>query len=197
MELTKVQKLSRVLKILVWITLICNILALICVPEIVMILKDGGPSRLREFMMELSRTMAYNGGQGAFFQLMVIFGCYRAVWTSMETAIWTVFFWICGICTAVMLCQALHILKTIRQGNPFQMVNARSMKRAAVSCWVISGASLVRLVIWLYLEGNPAPLFTYTCLFIPVFFMGGLLFMVMSALFFQAAQLQEDQDLTI
>ena len=41
------------------------------------------------------------------------------------------------------------------------------------------------------------PLFTYTALFIPAFFMGGLLFLVMSALFRQAAELKEDQDLTI
>ena len=41
------------------------------------------------------------------------------------------------------------------------------------------------------------PFFTYNTLFVPVFFMAGLLFMVMSALFRQAAELKEDQDLTI
>ena len=44
---------------------------------------------------------------------------------------------------------------------------------------------------------NLAPLFTYNALAIPAFFMGGLLFLVMSALFRQAAELKEDQDLTI
>ena len=77
------------------------------------------------------------------------------------------------------------------------MANARSMKRAALCCWVISAASLVRLILWLWAEGNPAPLFTYTALFIPAFFMAGLLFQVMSALFRQAAEMKEDQDLTI
>lgn len=62
---------------------------------------------------------------------------------------------------------------------------------------MISGAALVRLVLWLWSEGNVWPLFTYTALFIPAFFMGGLLFLVMSALFRQAAELKEDQDLTI
>ena len=37
----------------------------------------------------------------------------------------------------------------------------------------------------------------YTALFVPAFFMAGLLFLVMSALFRQAAELQEDRDLTI
>ena len=197
MEEAKVQRLSRVLKILVWIALVCNLIALLFVPELVMVLKDGGPSKLRGFMMELTTTMTYNGGQGAFFNLMVLLGCYYVVWQSVESALWTVFFWVCGACTAVILVQALNILKTIGQGEPFRMDNARSMKRAAVSCWVISAAALVRLLIWLYMEGTLAPLFTYTCLFIPVFFMVGLLFMVMSALFRQAALLQEDQDLTI
>ena len=89
------------------------------------------------------------------------------------------------------------MLDTILQGNPFQNANARALKRAAVCCWVISGLALVRLVLWLWAEGNPAPLFTYTALFVPAFFMAGLLFLVMSALFRQAAGLQEDQDLTI
>ena len=51
------------------------------------------------------------------------------------------------------------------------------------------------------LKGEPywsiGPLFTYNALFVPVFFMAGLLCMVMSALFRQAAELKEDQDLTI
>ena len=40
-------------------------------------------------------------------------------------------------------------------------------------------------------------IYTYNTLFIPIFLMGGLLFLVMSALFRQAAELKEDQDLTI
>ena len=74
---------------------------------------------------------------------------------------------------------------------------ARALKRAALACWVISGGAFVRLVLWLWVERGPAPLFTYNALFIPAFFMAGLLFMVMSALFRQAAELKEDQDLTI
>ncbi|RKI70554.1 DUF2975 domain-containing protein [bacterium 1xD42-67] len=35
------------------------------------------------------------------------------------------------------------------------------------------------------------------CRFVPAFFIRGLLFLVMSALFRQAAELKEDQDLTI
>ena len=41
------------------------------------------------------------------------------------------------------------------------------------------------------------PLFTYNALFCPVFLMGGLLCLVMSALFRQAAELKAENDLTI
>ena len=97
----------------------------------------------------------------------------------------------------MILWQAKRVLDTILQGNPFQKANAAALKRAAVCCWIISGIALIRLVFWLWSEGNLAPLATYTALFVPAFFMGVLLFLVMSALFRQAAELQEDQDLTI
>jgi len=119
------------------------------------------------------------------------------VWTDPAAAFLTVFFWLCGVCTALILWQARCVLDTILAEDPFRMANARALKRAAVCCWIISGSALIRLVLWLYAEGNMKPFFTYNTLFVPVFFMAGLLFMVMSALFRQAAELKEDQDLTI
>ena len=38
---------------------------------------------------------------------------------------------------------------------------------------------------------------TYNALFVPIFLMGGLLFMVMCALFRQAVELKAENDLTI
>lgn len=129
--------------------------------------------------------------------LAVFLAAWPAVWTRLDTALLTLFYWLCGGCTAVILWQAKRVLDTILTQTPFLRANAGALKRAAVCCWVISGAALVRLVLWLWSEGNVRPLFTYTALFIPAFFMGGLLFLVMSALFRQAAELKEDQDLTI
>ena len=119
------------------------------------------------------------------------------VWTDRLLSLVTLFLWLCGICTAVILWQAKKVLDTILAQTPFQKTNARALHRAAVCCWIISGMALVRLVLWLWADGTPAPLFTYTALFIPAFFMAGLLFQVMSALFRQASELKEDQDLTI
>jgi len=119
-------------------------------------------------------------------------------WT--EISYWVVlmlFFWVCGSCTAVILWQARKILDNILAGETFCMENAVSMNRAAACCWIISGAALVRFVIETAMLRSFATFFTYNTLFIPAFFMAGLLFRVMAALFRQAAELQEDQDLTI
>ena len=107
------------------------------------------------------------------------------------------FFWVCGVCTLVILWQAKRILNTILMQEPFQMANAKAMHRAAVSCWIISLASLVRCVAEIAMLRDLAKLFTYNTFFVPCFFMAGLLFMVMETLFRQAADLREDQALTI
>ena len=120
-------------------------------------------------------------------------------WSGYGPEVWwsAAFFLGCGICTAVLLWQARCILSTIIVQTPFQRSNARSMKRAAASCWGIALLAAVRMAVWFLRLRGAAPLFTFTALFIPVSLMAGLLFLVMSALFRQAAELKEDQDLTI
>ena len=120
-------------------------------------------------------------------------------WSGYGPEVWwsAAFFLGCGICTAVLLWQARCILSTIIVQTPFQRSNARSMKRAAASCWGIALLAAVRMAVWFLRLRSAAPLFTFTALFIPVSLMAGLLFLVMSALFRQAAELKEDQDLTI
>lgn len=195
MERDSVQKTAKVLRVLVLVVFVLNLLCLLLTPGATAYVADGGPGRLVQALQgEVERWM----GQGEHFPMGIIFVVsWWAVWSHAETAVLTVFFWLCGVCTAVILWQAKKVLDTILQGSPFQQANARSLKRAAVCCWIISGAALVRLVLWLWADGTLAPLFTYTTLFVPAFFMAGLLFLVMSALFGQAAELKEDQDLTI
>lgn len=159
-----VQYTAKLLRILVYIVLGCNVVCLPLVP---------------------------------YFVLMSILIQSLKVLTVPYAIAMIAFFWICGCCTAVILWQAKRILDTILAGEPFQMANAVSMNRAAVACWVISAAALVRFVAETVILWNPVTFFTYNTLFIPCFFMAGLLFRVMAALFHQAAELQEDQDLTI
>ena len=72
-----------------------------------------------------------------------------------------------------------------------------NLRRAAVCCFLISAAALIRLLWGFWYYASILPLLTYNALFVPVFFMGGLLCLVMSALFRQAAELKAENDLTI
>ena len=176
--------LARILRVLVIAVLAMNILCLLLVPGIVAYVSDGGPAALvQAAQAELQFWLnAWQGREAeTHFPMLVVFlAAWSAVWTRLDTALLTLFYWLCGGCTAVILWQAKRVLDTILTQTPFLRANAGALKRAAV-----------------WSEGNVWPLFTYTALFIPAFFMGGLLFLVMSALFRQAAELKEDQDLTI
>lgn len=86
-------------------------------------------------------------------------------------AVLAVFLLVCGSYTAFILWQA--------------------------GCFVISIAALCRTVWGFFYYQSLEPLLTYNFLFCLLFFMGGLLFLVMSALFQQAAEMREEQELTI
>lgn len=195
MEKNAVQHLTRILRGLVIAVLIVNILCMFLVPGLAWLLADGGPDAVRKYLIEelAAGYTAHTMGHLLLFFL----NCLWAVWLDWSAALLTLFYWLCGLCTATILWQAKKVLDTILAEDPFRMTNARALKRAAISCWVISGGALIRLVLWLWLERRIAPLFTYNALFIPAFGMAGLLFLVMSALFRQAAELKEEQDLTI
>ena len=201
MEQTSVQKLARVLRVLVLITLVCNLIALLCVPVAVglYVRNDSIVDLMGELLQEI--FAGEEAGNVLLFSLYFIpvlfLGCYAEVWQGAYTVVLTLFLWTCGSCTAIILWQGRRVLDTILKGNPFVKDNAKSLKRAAVCCFVISGAALARLIWGFAYYQSIAPLFTYNALFVPIFLMGGLLFMVMSALFRQAAELKAENDLTI
>lgn len=194
MQTTSVQKIARILDALVLIALICNIVILYLVPAAVL---SGGPGLL-------SGVGKYLGGifhpgedgivaAGVAGSFLSWFWC----WQDAHSLVLILFLVVSGICTAVMLQQGRHVLKTILQGEPFSMENAISLKRAAVCCFMISLAALIRVIFSVLYYSSPAPLWTYNALFIPMFAMAGLLCLVMSALFRQAAELQAENSLTI
>lgn len=141
--------LARVLRVLVLAVLVMNILCLLLVPGIVAYVSDGGPAALAQAAQaELQAWLnAWQGREAEthFPMLAVFLGAWPAVWTRLDTALLTLFYWLCGGCTAVILWQAKGVLDTILTQTPFLRANAGALKRAAVCCWVISGAALVRL----------------------------------------------------
>lgn len=191
MEKSAVQKLARILRVFVIITFVCNLIALFLVPGMAALYVSGEGTELLE---------NNNGFQFMRFFVMVwhpVVWMLGAAGEGQDWAVLSVFLLFCGICTAVILWQGKRVLDTILKGNPFTLRNARNLKRASVCCFLISAAALLRLAWGLAYYQSIGPLLTYNALFVPIFFMAGLLCLVMSALFRQAAELKEDQDLTI
>ena len=194
MEKTAVQRLAAVLRTMVLIVFVLNLLCLLFVPGMAVICLDRDTMADPEWRKALVWTLQE---RGLLFVGVVCLGGFRSLLEHVPVGVLSLFFWVCGTCTALILWQARSVLDTILAGNPFQLKNARALNRAAVCCWIISGVALLRLLWWLWHDHSAAPFFTYNALFIPAILMAGLLFQVMSALFRQAAELKEDQDLTI
>lgn len=194
MEKTAVQRLAAVLRTMVLIVFVLNLLCLLFVPGMAVICLDRDTMADPEWRKALAWALQE---RGLLFVGVVCLGGFRSLLEHAPVGVLSLFFWVCGTCTALILWQARSVLDTILAGNPFQLKNARALNRAAVCCWIISGVALLRLLWWLWHDHSAAPFFTYDALFIPAFLMAGLLFQVMSALFRQAAELKEDQDLTI
>ena len=196
MAQTHVQKLARVLRVLVIITLVCNILALFLVP--MMAFTSSAGEVVHWGMDELSYLFGLEPVPDIYYCFdLVLLLSWAAVWRDAYLAVLTVFLWACGTCTAVILWQARRVLKTVLAGTPFAPENAASLRRAAVCCFLIAAAALARVVFSVCYYRSPLPLATYNALFVPMFAMGGLLCLVMSALFRQAAALKAENDLTI
>ena len=188
MEKTGVQKLAHVLKILVTVTFVCNLLALLMVPGLVGMAVSEGP------LMALE-------GTGVPIPIAFLAVCWQYLWRVWREGSYAVmlalFLLLCGVCTAVILWQGRRVLDTILRGRPFCMENAANLRRAAICCFGVAAFALVRVLWGVWYFQSPMPVASYCALFVPLFFMGGLLCLVMSALFRQAAELKAENDLTI
>ena len=194
MSNSTVQILARVLRVLLIFALLLNVLALLLVPASVMVNAEnlfGGAGTFLHYLFHPEADDVTAAGVSAIFLSWVW------IWGEGANALIALFLVICGICTALILLQGLRVLGTILTGAPFRAENGVSLCRAAVCCFLIAAAALARVVWGLFYYGSVAPLLTYNALFVPIFILGGLLCLVMSALFRQAAELKAENDLTI
>lgn len=189
MKKADLKKLIRALRFLVTAAMVCNYIALFLVPALV----ASSPKELLD--MVWGDLSAADGDPMTFMGVLVI--SWFFVWFNQYHAVLSVFLLVCGVCTLIILMQAGRVLDTMERGSPFVAENGLHLRRAAVCCFVISGASLARTVWGFFYYRSLSPLLTYNFLFCPLFLMGGLLFLVMGALFTQAAEMREEQDLTI
>ena len=189
MNTSSAVRLARVLKVLITAVFICNLITLALVP---------GLSLMRT-PEELLHLTPYENLLELPLRLAVCFlFAWRWAWEAGSySTVLTVFLLFCGSCTAVLLWQGRRVLTTLAAAKPFRRENAENLRRAAVCCFLIAAASLVRVLRGFWFYQSIRPLLTYNALFFPIFLMGGLLCMVLSALFRQAADLKEENDLTI
>lgn len=194
MQGASVQKIARVLKVLVSITFVCNLIALYLVPTVVMSnshsLMEGIQSYLGGIFFPGEDDIVMAGVFASFLSWLW-------VWADPYDLVLTVFLLFSGCCTAVVLRQGRRVLDTILRGEPFAAENAVSLKRAAVCAFLIAAAALARVVWSICFYRSFHPLTSYNALFVPIFAMAGLLCLIMSALFRQAAEIKAENDLTI
>lgn len=107
------------------------------------------------------------------------------------------FYFLCGVCSAILLWQGFRLLKNIERHRAFVMENARYMARVSMCLFAVSALALVRTVIWLGYHSFAQVLMAYNTLFVPVFFIAGLLFRILAGIFSEAARIKEENDLTI
>ena len=195
MESTNIQKLARVLRILVVIVFVCNLLALLLVPGLAALSADGDIDLVAHAVLAALNQPGYEGQGFVSLPLFMVLA-WVGVWSEIYTVLMTVFLWICGISTAIILWQAKRVLDRMMKAEIFSHANGVNLRRAAVCCFVISGTSLLWAICRAAL-GGIFELFSLSTLFFPVFFLTALLFLVMSALFRQAAELKAENDLTI
>ena len=142
MERTSVQKLAQVLRVLVIVIFACNVIALYFVPGLALFRGEIG--RLQELM-------PYQHFWEVPLRVVILcsYCWFPTMWAFAEVPVslaLAVFLLVCGVCTAIIIWQAKQVLDNILKGEPFTLNNADNMKRAAVCCFVISGAALARLV---------------------------------------------------
>lgn len=194
METASVQKIAGILKVLVLAALVCNLIVLYLVPAAVLSDSQDLLGGVRDYLTGVlfpgEDDIVLAGVAASFLSW---FWCWQESYTRMLT----LFLVVSGICTAVILWQARRVLDSILRGAPFCEENARALRRAAACGFLISAAALVRVIFSICFYSSLRPLLTYNALFIPVFAMFGLLCLVMSALFRQAAELKAENDLTI
>lgn len=191
------RRLVRVLSVCVFLLFVLNIILIPLIPALVMLGREGRPAV--QALIALFTPPAEDAepifGFDPLFWLMI---SWLAAWESGYHAVLSAFLMLCGVCTAVILWQARRVLRTLAQGMPFQRCNVQALRISAICCFAISGIALVRLIYsCLFYAKSIAPIFSYNGLFVPVFLLGGLLCLVISSLFGQAAELREENDLTI
>jgi hypothetical protein len=99
-----------------------------------------------------------------------------------------VFLFITGVLALIIVNEIRKIFKTLNKKNPFIMDNAISLKRVAVSSFLISFAYVIKIIFY-----NSF----FTIIIAMIFVIAGLFSIILAEVFRQAAVVKQENDLTI
>jgi hypothetical protein len=125
--------------------------------------------------------------ESSFSDIKIMLG-YNYSTTSIIYPLMLIFFFICGLLCLGILIAAFRILYRIRQGVPFCIQNATSLRNAASSAFGLSVIFIAKMFF------SPSIL-TLVCA--GIFTLFGLFVLVMSLLIREAARIKEENELTI
>lgn len=98
------------------------------------------------------------------------------------------FLYVTGFFALLIVYEMRRIFKTLNRKNPFIMDNAKSLKRIAVSSFIIAFAYIIKIIFY-----NSF----LTIILAMVFVIAGLFSIILAEVFRQAAMVKEENDLTI
>ena len=114
---SSVEKLARVLRVLVVAVFVCSLLALTAVPLLTLV-------SVRDAVEWGVEGLGYLFGfepvpEGYLSFTLTYFAAWIVIWIEPVHGVMAIFLWICGICTAVILWQAKRVLDNIIGGTLF------------------------------------------------------------------------------
>lgn len=130
--------------------------------------------------------VAYEKGYAEIFPMYDI-----RLWNTLPSGDYMymlIFVIFCGIAISIALFQGAKLLLNVKKGEPFKKENAESLQTAAICAFALS------IIFALKMFYTASML---TIISIILFGGGGLLLMVFSELFREAAVIKEENDLTI
>lgn len=202
MTRSSAHRLAKVAKLVVSLLMICTIVGMVSIPAMVLLTPEGFCRGIMDKLLHLMGIKPLPAEQAELYiplwwTFAVIWVSWGEVWSQWMWIVHMVMMMVCAVSLLMVLRQARDVLDAVLAGDPFRRRSADAMKRASYGCWVIAGGALAWLVAEVCLSASSAPLYGCHALMIPAFSMAGLLLLLLSALFCQAAELQEEQDLTI
>ena len=110
MEKTAVQRLAAILRTMVLIVFVLNLFCLLFVPGMAVILLDRNTMADPEWRKALAWALHE---RGLLWVGVVCLGGFRSLFEHAPVGVLSLFFWVCGTCTALILWQAKKILDTL------------------------------------------------------------------------------------